>query len=130
MHETSLVKFTLDAVEQRALVYNIHHVKSIQLVIGEMRGAIPTLMQEAFKLLTYRRPVFEGTVLEITEKQVTIRCKDCGHVFHVDDFHDVVCPECGGKKYDIVTGNELYIESFEGDNNYEGVDGTGNSQGK
>lgn len=115
MHETSLVQFTLNAVEQRALTSGISHVSKIHLVIGDVRGALSNLMQGAFRHLILHRPLFEGAKLEIETRSVVLQCNVCGKVFDVTDFHDVKCPVCGERFYKMLQGNEMYIEYFEGE---------------
>ena len=115
MHETSLMQYTLDAVEHRVFALQMHTVKSIDLVVGEMRGALPELLQEAFRILTYARPVFHGAQLHIEERPVVLQCQKCGKRYSAADFHQVACPDCGAPEYAIVQGNELYIDSFEGE---------------
>ena len=73
MHETSLIQYTLDAVERRALVMGIHHVKRIYLIVGDLRGALPELMQYGIQILTRNRPLFSGVVLEIENRAVVLR---------------------------------------------------------
>ena len=94
---------------------NIERVSLIHLTCGKMRGAIPQLMNEAFRLLTYDRPMFRGAKLEIEETPIVLSCKDCRCSFQVDEFHNVTCPECGSGSYDIVSGEELRIDYFEGE---------------
>ena len=115
MHETSLIQYTLDAVERRALVMGICHVKRVYLVVGDMRGALPDLMQYGFRILTRSRPLFSDAVLEIESKNVVLRCSCCGREYSVEEFHGVTCPDCGAPDYTVVQGNELYIDSFEGE---------------
>ncbi|MDD6255573.1 MAG: hydrogenase maturation nickel metallochaperone HypA [Eubacteriales bacterium] len=115
MHETSLVQFTLNAVEHRAAGLGITRVKSIQLVTGELRGALPNLMQAAFRTLKRNRPIFEDAVLEMKVTPVILKCRDCGTEYQKEDFHDVRCPKCGITNFEIISGSELYIESFEGE---------------
>ena len=115
MHETSLIQFTLDAVERRALALRMRRVTDIYLVVGEMRGALPELMQEAFRILTYARPAFHGAELHIEARPVVLRCQKCGKRYRAEDFHRVACPDCGAPEYDVAEGNELYIDSFEGE---------------
>ena len=115
MHETSLIDFTLNAVENKCLQLGIRHVKSVRLVVGDLRGALPELMQEALSILTYTRPLFHGAVLEIESRAVVLCCRKCGKRFTPEDFHAVTCPQCGAGTYTVAEGNELYIDSFEGD---------------
>lgn len=115
MHETSLIQYTMDAVERRASQLNIHRIKSIHLVVGGMRGALPNLMQEAFGILSHSQPLFHHAILEIEEKPVILRCSSCGNQYTSEEFHAVHCPICGAREYKILTGNELYIDYFEGD---------------
>lgn len=115
MHETSLVRFTLNAVEHKAAELGIAHVKSIRLITGELRGALPELMQEAFRILKRNRPVFEDAELEMIVKPVVLRCRECDTEYQKADFHDVRCPSCGETDFEIISGSELYIDSFEGE---------------
>lgn len=115
MHETSLIQYTLDAVERRALVMGICRVKRVYLVVGDMRGALPDLMQYGFRILTRSRPLFSDAVLEIESRNVVLQCSRCGKEYPVTEFHGVTCPDCGAPDYTVVQGNELYIDSFEGE---------------
>ena len=115
MHETSLIQFTLDAVERRAMQLGMRHVKSIHLVVGDMRGALPNLLQHGFAILTSRRPLFAGAVLEVETRSVVLQCRCCGCRFTVEEFHNITCPDCGAPEYAVAQGNELLIESFEGE---------------
>ena len=115
MHETSLIQYTLDAVEQKALAMGICHVHSIHLVIGEMRGALPNLMQHAFKILCRSRALFFDAVLDIVECPVVLQCNACKKEYTIVEFHGITCPDCGAPGYMVIQGNELYIDSFEGE---------------
>ncbi|MBQ0078919.1 MAG: hydrogenase maturation nickel metallochaperone HypA [Eubacterium sp.] len=115
MHESSLVEFTLNAVEDKAASMNIKKVTLIHLTCGKMRGAIPQLMNEAFRLLTPARPMFHGAVLEMEETPIIAKCRACNSQHEIEEFHDITCPACGGKEYDIISGEELRIDYFEGE---------------
>ena len=53
--------------------------------------------------------------LHIEERPVVLQCQKCGKRYSAADFHQVACPDCGAPEYAIVQGNELYIDSFEGE---------------
>ena len=115
MHETSLIQYTLDAVERQALIMRIRRVRSIKIVVGDMRGALPDLMQYGFRILTRHRPLFYGAELEIESRGVVLECQSCKECYTVQEFHNVACPKCASAEYIIVEGNELYIDFFEGE---------------
>lgn len=121
MHETSLIQFTLDAVEKRSMELGIRQVKTITLVVGEARGVVPELMQKAFRLLRRRNPLFQEAALEIEYRQIQLQCEACGTEYGSADIAKAVCPGCGSNRFRILQGKELYIESFEtGEQNYDG----------
>ena len=113
MHETSLIEFTLNAVENKALAMGIDKVTSIHLVIGELRGALPDLMDRAFTFLTDKRPLFHGCSLDIKTVPAVLSCRKCGKTYKADHLYKITCPDCGSPEYDIVSGNELFIDSFD-----------------
>jgi hydrogenase nickel insertion protein HypA len=115
MHEMSLVQYAMDAVEQRALGMGIHHVYGIYLVVGEMRGALPDLMDYGFRVLSRSRPLFFGAQLHMELRGVEVQCNDCAERYGVQEFHHITCPACGSGAYTLVQGNELYIDYFEGE---------------
>lgn len=163
MHETSLIKFTLEAVERRARELGIRHVSDIYLVVGELRGAIPEQMQAAFQILTAadqspapasvadqtqlsadaippidelpagaatsretagfasgtssNTGLFAGTRLSIDYRPILLRCRACGHHFPatLETYPEASCSSCGDPSPEIISGNELLIDSFRGE---------------
>ena len=115
MHEASLVIYILNAVEKKALQEGVRKVNKINIVTGVLRGAVPELMQHSFKTLTRRRPIFANAALEIEEREAVLKCGKCGGEYSSEEMYDITCPECGSGAYEIIKGNELYIESFEGE---------------
>ena len=119
MHETSLIQFTLDAVARQARAHGIRRVSDILLIIGELRGAIPDQMEYAFRILTASESeggMFAGTKLDIEYRPALLQCCDCGHRFPVtvETLASAACPYCGSSTYQIISGNELLIDSFRG----------------
>ena len=113
MHEASLVEYTLKAVERAARKRNMQRVTEIDLVIGKLKVAVPEILQTSFRLMI-DGTIFEGCKLNIHERNVVIRCKDCGRITEVDDLHTDTAPCCGSRNVEIVQGNELLIQSFRG----------------
>ena len=117
MHETSLINFTLDAVEKKAAQMGITHVSDVRLIVGELKGAVPELLEYAFQILAGSREMFEGAELDIELRPAVLKCRDCGREFHagLSDFADAKCPSCGSASREIIAGDELRIDSFSGE---------------
>ncbi|MBQ9157215.1 MAG: hydrogenase maturation nickel metallochaperone HypA [Eubacterium sp.] len=77
MHETSLIEFTLDAVEKKAKSMNIDRVGEICIVAGRL-AAVPRLLDKAFDIMKYNRPMFEHAKL-------TVDCRE-GEELYIDYF--------------------------------------------
>lgn len=116
MHELSIMEGVLDAVRQSAAQNHITRVGKITLVVGKLSTALPESLQFAFEALA-REELFNGAILEIEERDIVCRCETCAHDFLVGAEYKFVCPQCGGSQIHIVSGRELYIESYEGEEN-------------
>jgi len=55
----------------------------------------------------------EGAEIIIENVPTTGFCKNCGHIFNIDDWFDN-CPECEEMGIEIISGKELEITNFEG----------------
>lgn len=113
MHEASLVEYTMRAVERSALKHGMNEVTEIHLVIGKLKVAVPELLQKCFRLMK-DGTMFEHCTLDIEEKDVLIKCRDCGTISKVEDLHIDTAPCCGSRNVEILQGNELLIKNFRG----------------
>ena len=51
----------------------------------------------------------------ITRVPFTVKCLECGYIYHVD-VHDpdtLPCPKCGKKRYTLHSGMEFFINDIE-----------------
>ena len=120
MHETSLIQFTLNAVERKACDLGIMHVSDILLIVGELKGAVPDQMDYAFRILTAGEKedgLFSETKLDIEYRPALLQCSECGCSYPVtiDTLATAACPRCGSIAHQIISGNELTIDSFRGE---------------
>jgi len=111
MHETSLIEFTLNAIQQRANQMKIKEVKEIGIVVGRL-AAVPELLQTAFEIMKYDRPIFYHTVLHIDYRDIYFQCMDCNEKFTSDTYARAVCPKCKSANLERTSGEELYIDYF------------------
>ena len=111
MHETSLIEFTLDAVEKRAAIMGIKQVGEIGIVVGRL-AAVPELLQTAFDIMKYDREIFRHTVLHIDYRDIQFQCASCKETFLSKTYAAAVCPKCRGTDLKRKSGEELYIDYF------------------
>lgn len=125
MHELSLVESMMSSIAESAAENNIIRVIRVKLVVGRLNLAQPELLQFAFEALR-AGTIFEGATLEIEERPLLMRCRKCGETF-APDYVNFFCPGCGGQA-EIIAGQELYIEHYEGETG-EDADGAEGGNG-
>jgi hydrogenase nickel incorporation protein HypA/HybF len=114
MHEAGLTQNILDLALGKAREVKAARVNSIDLVIGELSGAVGDSIRFYFECLSRGTPA-EGAALNIREVPARLRCRDCGREFHPEDVAAWLCPGCGSQGVEVTGGRELYIDSMEVD---------------
>ncbi|MDM8549248.1 hydrogenase maturation nickel metallochaperone HypA [Desulfobacterales bacterium HSG2] len=86
-------------------------VEGVNLKIGRLAAVVPDSLRFCFEIITEDTPL-SGAELRIEEIPVVAKCKDCdaewtitGPVFR--------CGKCESGSLDIISGQELDIESIE-----------------
>ena len=113
MHELSLIQEVMLVLKKSAAENNISSIKSVSLVVGKLAAALPDSMQFCFELLA-KDPPFINTRLEIVETDIRGRCKLCGKEFLIDE-NRFSCSICGSPAVEVIAGNELYVDFYEGE---------------
>ena len=101
----------LDLVLEEAKKVGAGKVEKINLVIGEMSGSVDQCVEFYFEFLSKDTIANEAT-LSFKTVPLQARCSNCNELFVPKKF-DWACPRCQSSKLEIVTGNELYVESIE-----------------
>jgi hydrogenase nickel incorporation protein HypA/HybF len=113
MHELqiaqNIVKITEDEVRKSGLTQN---VAAINLKIGKMHAVIHESLRFSFDVLKRERTQLEQAELVISEMPVKIRCRNC-HKMQLITEPIFVCSDCSSTDIEIISGNELYIDSIE-----------------
>lgn len=111
MHELSLIASVFDVLEEKAKEHGAVRVTGVVLKVGVMAGAVPDLLESAFK--TYRKGTLaEGARLEIIIVPIRLHCPDCGGEAVREDT-DFSCAACGSRRVEIIEGRELVVERIE-----------------
>lgn len=87
-------------------------VVSINLRVGELRDLTEEWMQRYFDYLS-RGTIAEGGKIVLRRTPATVKCGECACSFTADIRRDnILCPDCGCAKIELVSGNEFLIESI------------------
>lgn len=115
MHELSIMEGVLNMVRESAGQNHVNRIKSIKLVIGKLSTVLPDSLQFCFDALSSQEDLFSSAVLEIEEREAVIRCPVCDKEYVVQDGFSFICPDCEGINVAIISGRELYLDYYEGD---------------
>jgi hydrogenase nickel incorporation protein HypA/HybF len=111
MHELSIAEALVEQVEAVRTANDGGKVIAVEVRIGEWRQVVPDILSSYFEHLTQGTPL-EGARIDIVEVTATARCADCAKVFSLDDVF-LVCPACGSRRCELVSGRELELIGLE-----------------
>ena len=115
MHEISLMSEMVTLLAASAQENNIREITRVKLVVGKMTMALPDALRLAFEVFKGEPPLSFSAMLEIEERETLGKCQACGHSFILTDNYLFVCPACESVRIDILSGRELFIDHFEGE---------------
>jgi hydrogenase nickel incorporation protein HypA/HybF len=111
MHELTITQKMLDLVLEEAGKSGAKKIERISLVIGEMTGVAENSMQFYFDLLSKDTPA-RGAVLSFKMIPPRAKCRECGDSFELEEDYSG-CRHCHLSNFEIISGNELFVESIE-----------------
>ncbi len=113
MHELSMMEGIMEKVEKQAAENNVRNIKKIKLVVGELKGISPDSLKFCFEMLP-KKQLFNNTSLEVELRKASAKCQDCGKKFSADP-KNYGCPYCAATDVEVISGEEFYIDYFEGE---------------
>lgn len=111
MHEMAITRSMLDLVLEEAAKSRASKVTMINIVLGEMSGVVDRCVQFYFDFMSKDTPA-EGAELCFRNVLKKARCRKCNHIFSPGDIC-WSCNKCQSTELEIISGNELYVESIE-----------------
>jgi len=113
MHEMALTRNVVDIVIKEAEAAGATKVRTVNLTIGYVRDIVEDLFERCFAYMA-RGTVAEHAELIITRVPLTVRCKTCDYVYHINvrDESTWVCPICGKKDYILNSGMEFFVNDI------------------
>jgi len=111
MHEYSVVQALLNQCEEIAAQNNATKVTKVITKIGAMSGIETQLLQTAFD--TFKEgTICDGAEFVINPQKLKLECKECGHIFEVDEVR-YYCVSCESLKVKVLDGEDMYLMSLE-----------------
>jgi hydrogenase nickel incorporation protein HypA/HybF len=111
MHELAVTQGIMDIVLAEAEKHEVKKVTGIKLMVGQLSGVLPQLIQDYFDLLT-EDTVAQGAKLIIERVPASIRCETCNEESLIERMR-LRCPKCDSIEVKLITGREFYIDSME-----------------
>ena len=111
MHEMSIARSILDIVQEEVARNEVEHLAVINIAVGKLSAVVPQQLTFCFSMITLDTNL-AGATLNIREVPLGYVCGSCREEFTSEEM-SLVCPACGEKNPQLITGRELNIESIE-----------------
>lgn len=108
MHELSVSSAVVDTAVAHAAG---RKVTLVSVRLGHLRQVVPDSLAFYFELVS-RGTVCEGARLEQEIVPARLHCNPCDHEWRIEQ-PAFRCPLCGGADVDVISGEELEVESIE-----------------
>ncbi len=115
MYEFSLTNSVNNALQSLCRQTGWSRVRRVMIKVGGLCKVNPELMAFIFAAVSKDTPA-EGALLSVMMLPVTLRCYSCGKISARED-SELLCPLCGSKNVQIISGQELSIEALEVEGN-------------
>lgn len=111
MHELAVAQALVEQVDAVIRQHGATHASLIRVRIGALAGVVPEMLATAFPLAAAGSRM-EHAVLDLVAAPITVRCQTCGMETEAA-VNRLVCGACGDWHTQIVSGDELLLESVE-----------------
>lgn len=109
MHELSISGAIVDTALKHA---DGRQITVVSLTVGALRQVVPESLDFYFEIVA-RGTLCEGARLEQTLMPARAHCPGCRHEWELEGLPQFRCPGCGAAPAEIVSGDELEVESIE-----------------
>lgn len=113
MQEFSIISNVIKVINEVSNDEKFSKVNRVNLRIGKMRQVVPETLQLAFETIS-KGTKCERAILDIEQVSVKMQCNLCNNIFIVEKF-DYICPECRKADLKLLEGEEIVLQSIEGD---------------
>jgi hydrogenase nickel incorporation protein HypA/HybF len=110
VHELGLCEAVVDAIERRAGERPVARVR-VRVRVGLLHHVHPDAFSQSFAIAA-TGTIAEDAAAELVLLPITGRCHSCATEFTTDEVV-VVCPRCASMEVEVLSGDELVLESIE-----------------
>jgi len=111
MHEASIVSGLMQILLDQAAKHGVEHVSRVTVKVGKLRSVEPRALIGCFEMFA-EGTIADGAQLIVESVPIRGHCVDCGAESEITGFV-FRCARCQGRKITLISGEELYIDSFE-----------------
>ena len=109
MHELTYAKNLAYIIFKQINEKKPKRVKSITFVIGSASGIDKEFLEHSFKDHIFKNTICESAELIFKKEDPKIKCKNCNEEYK----EAVLSCRCGSSDFDIVSGQDVYIENID-----------------
>jgi hydrogenase nickel incorporation protein HypA/HybF len=109
VHELSISSAIVETALEHA---DGRQIAVVSLTVGALRQVVPESLDFYFEIVA-RGTLCDGARLEQTLIPARARCPGCEHEWELEGLPQFRCPGCGTAPAEIVSGDELQVESIE-----------------
>jgi len=113
LHEMGIAQEILRQALTAAEANEISHIARLHLKLGAFSGVVEDALRFSFEVASQDTKA-EGATLEVEVIPLKACCLDCGKTSEIEPIL-FQCPSCGSRRVDILTGQELTLDSIEGE---------------
>ncbi|ODU03130.1 MAG: hydrogenase nickel incorporation protein HypA [Thiobacillus sp. SCN 63-1177] len=111
MHELALAQALVEQVDAVISRHSATQASLIRVRIGPLAGVVPELLATAFPLAAAGSRM-EHAQLEFAHAPIRVRCQACGAETEAL-MNRLLCGACGDWHTQVISGDELLLESVE-----------------
>jgi hydrogenase nickel incorporation protein HypA/HybF len=111
VHELAVAQALVEQVDAVIRQHGASQASLIRVRIGPLAGVVSELLASAFPLAAAGSRM-EHAVLDLVAAPIRVRCQTCGAETEAA-LNRLVCGACGDWHTQVVSGDELLLESIE-----------------
>ncbi len=111
MHELAITESILNIAVEAAQQAQAQRVTDIYLTIGRLSSIVDDSVQFYWDTIS-QGSLCAGAQLHFERIPAKLTCLDCGTTYTLDG-ELIPCPDCGGSRVKVVSGEEFWVDSIE-----------------